>query len=835
MRSSLFRLLTAIILATGIVGPAFAQSQNQNQAIDPPARVGRLSFTSGPVSLQAPGDTDWSTAPVNYPVSNGTNLWVDPAGPAEIEIGPDRITLGGGTELDVTSLDDAVMGFNLPQGSMLIRLGALNRGEQVQIGTPRGLVQLTKVGRYRIDAGNDNEPTRITVLEGEAQLIEDSSSPAIRAGQAAVLPGGDQVSVSMERASPSDLDRFAEGREPKRRVTTASAPPVSPQMTGVAELSQYGQWEAEPSYGQVWYPADVPQDWAPYSYGHWAWISPWGWTWIDDAPWGFAPFHYGRWVHASRGWGWYPGPAVARPVFAPALVVFLGTPTRYSAGVRGPGVAWAPLAPREAYVPPFRTSAQFRVQINLGQTRSVVAPRAPRNVQFAVEQSHARQPIFRPAEAPRQAPRVAASAPVSPRVERLHQAHPQGERITPTAATTTGAPVRPGFDGRDRDRNGAINAVARPPEAQQRFQERARQEQQRQASPTNAQDRDRDRDNRNPQDRDRRNQRDGTPVPAVAPAGQAVPGATPQDRERNRDAQQRGRDQRDQQQRAATPTVAPSGQPAPVATPNDRTRDDRERGNRNAQDRAQREQQQRAAAPSTVAPSGQPAPVVTPQQQQRAAVPPTAAPAGQPAPVATPPGRDRDNRNDQERAQRFQREQQQRAAAPSAAAPAGQPAPVATPPGRDRDNRNDQERAQRFQREQQQRAAPAAQPAPVATPQDTLRTAAPRPPAQPAPQAPTPAVAPPRPPVQEQHREPPRAAPPQQVAPAAVPRPAPQAVPQAPPPQPAATRPPPPPAPAAQPPRPAPAPAAAPPQQPHPPAAPAQPAKEQPKDKKEGG
>jgi len=23
--------------------------------------------------------------------------------------------------------------------------------------------------------------------------------------------------------------------------------------------------------------------WAPYRYGHWVWISPWGWTWVDDA------------------------------------------------------------------------------------------------------------------------------------------------------------------------------------------------------------------------------------------------------------------------------------------------------------------------------------------------------------------------------------------------------------------------------------------------------------------------------------------------------------------------------------------------------------------------
>ena len=53
----------------------------------------------------------------------------------------------------------------------------------------------------------------------------------------------------------------------------------------------------------------VVVDWAPYRYGHWVWLNLWGWTWIDDQPWGFAPCHYGRWIHGTRGWGWAAGPA----------------------------------------------------------------------------------------------------------------------------------------------------------------------------------------------------------------------------------------------------------------------------------------------------------------------------------------------------------------------------------------------------------------------------------------------------------------------------------------------------------------------------------------------
>jgi hypothetical protein len=48
---------------------------------------------------------------------------------------------------------------------------------------------------------------------------------------------------------------------------------------------------------------------------------------VDTAPWSWAPYHYGRWVSVSGFWAWAPGPVVARPVYAPALVAFFGGPS----------------------------------------------------------------------------------------------------------------------------------------------------------------------------------------------------------------------------------------------------------------------------------------------------------------------------------------------------------------------------------------------------------------------------------------------------------------------------------------------------------------------------
>jgi hypothetical protein len=106
----------------------------------------------------------------------------------------------------------------------------------------------------------------------------------------------------------------------------------------------------------------------PYRFGHWAWVEPWGWVWVDDAPWGYAPFHYGRWVHVRSVWGWVPGPIVPRPWWAPALVVFVDG-SRFSAGI---GVqAWFPLGPREPYYPWYHHGSRYLRNVNATNLRNV--------------------------------------------------------------------------------------------------------------------------------------------------------------------------------------------------------------------------------------------------------------------------------------------------------------------------------------------------------------------------------------------------------------------------------------------------------------------------------
>jgi hypothetical protein len=100
---------------------------------------------------------------------------------------------------------------------------------------------------------------------------------------------------------------------------------------------------------------------------------------VEDEPWGFAPFHYGRWAVIGGGWGWVPGPApvvgavYVRPVYAPALVAFVGG-GGFAASITiggGVGVAWFPLGPRDVWVPSYHVSAVYMTNVNVTNSRVI--------------------------------------------------------------------------------------------------------------------------------------------------------------------------------------------------------------------------------------------------------------------------------------------------------------------------------------------------------------------------------------------------------------------------------------------------------------------------------
>jgi hypothetical protein len=330
------------LLLTILAVPAIAQVAQKEgtssgkaiQSIEPTAhtppsdapsdRVGRLSLVSGNVGVRT--SDKWLDGELNFPVATGVSVRTGPKAKAEIEIGADTIELTPESEIEITRLDGRAIRVGVARGRIRFTLQRLGDGESVGVDISGENIPLLQSAHYEIDAGSG------------------------------------VASVSTE-GMRSDFDE-----------TRLAAPYyISPDVTGFTALDASGAWESTSQYGIVWIPSGLPADWAPYRDGHWRWILPWGWTWIDDQPWGFATAHYGRWTVVDGHWGWVPGSFVEHPVYVPAVVAFLGT-----AGVglsvadtTGPAIGWFPLAPGEVYWPSYTRNLDYVRNLNLGNVADV--------------------------------------------------------------------------------------------------------------------------------------------------------------------------------------------------------------------------------------------------------------------------------------------------------------------------------------------------------------------------------------------------------------------------------------------------------------------------------
>ena len=345
---------------------------------DPPSVVARLAYAQGSVSFQPGGTDDWVAAVVNRPITTGDKLWSDNDGRVELQLDASTIRLSNNTGFSFLNLGDNITQVRLTEGTLNIRVRNLEGDETYEIDTPNLAFSITRPGVYRVTVNEGGDSTNIVVREGEGQVTGGGSSYSVRANDDAVFEGTDQLSADVQDYSGNgdDFDSWSNSRD-QHYEHSKSSQYVSEDVVGYEDLDDHGDWDDTPDYGHVWYPRVAATGWAPYRDGHWAYIEPWGYTWVDDQPWGFAPFHYGRWVSVRGRWGWIPAPrrvvgvAYVRPVYAPALVAFVGGggfSVGVSVGGGGGAVGWFPLGPREVYVPSYRVSPRYVERVNISNT-----------------------------------------------------------------------------------------------------------------------------------------------------------------------------------------------------------------------------------------------------------------------------------------------------------------------------------------------------------------------------------------------------------------------------------------------------------------------------------
>jgi hypothetical protein len=356
------RLGALVVLSLVMLGVALADEA------DPSGRVARLSYLQGSVSLEPAGAQDWIAAELNRPLTTSDRLWSDtPGSRAELDIGGAVIRVGSDTGFSFLNLDDNVAQMQVTAGTVSVTVRELLENQTYEIDTPNVAVLLDQAGQYRVDVNDAGNTTVVRVSEGQAEANGGGQPVPIANQQMMTFVGNDQQlsAIPAMLGAPDGFDDWSFERD-REYEQAASRQYVADDMAGTEDLDDNGQWENTPDYGYVWTPTAVAVGWAPYSFGHWAWISPWGWTWVDDAPWGFAPFHYGRWARWRNSWCWVPGPRQVRAMYAPAMVAWVGG----GGGGAGAGAAvgWFPLGPREVYVPGYRVSDRYVRTINITNT-----------------------------------------------------------------------------------------------------------------------------------------------------------------------------------------------------------------------------------------------------------------------------------------------------------------------------------------------------------------------------------------------------------------------------------------------------------------------------------
>ncbi len=333
---AIFFLLPFFVLSLGntLANPI----DDDDQTPDVTARVARISFLRGDAKIKHAGDRDWERATQNLPIVEGDEISTDANARLEIQFNRDNyLRLSENAYLKITTLRDEGIAVSLPEGVLSLRVLNFDKDrESFEIDAPRTTVVVQQAGMYRVDAGDKKDSQiRVSVTDGGlARIYSENSGFSLRSGRSAQIQIDGNYAGEWETSDASkyadEFDTWALRRDAviaKRLQNAGYDKYYDRDVYGAEDLSEYGEWIHTLKYGYVWKPyrsaTSSYADWSPYRYGNWRWIPPYGWTWVNDEPWGYATYHHGRWVYIDNDWAWTPHGhyRAGRNWWRPALVV----------------------------------------------------------------------------------------------------------------------------------------------------------------------------------------------------------------------------------------------------------------------------------------------------------------------------------------------------------------------------------------------------------------------------------------------------------------------------------------------------------------------------------
>ena len=266
MRKALLLALAVLLIST----MAFAG--------DPPARVARLSYLNGEVSIQPNGVNDWVQASINRPLTSSDRVWADKDARAELQLGGAALRVDSGTSMTLVNVSDNNVQVQLDEGHTILHVVELFDGEVYEVDTPNVSFIVRKKGDYRFDVDNAGDTTAVTVFKGEGDATGEGPAIRIKKEQRYTFSGGKSLKFALN--SNPGLDGFDQW---------AIAPRSWKQLRfGALCLAVRGRLFRSRLQRFMGNGANVWRDlvsaryrgWlgASYRYGHWVWVGPSRWT-----------------------------------------------------------------------------------------------------------------------------------------------------------------------------------------------------------------------------------------------------------------------------------------------------------------------------------------------------------------------------------------------------------------------------------------------------------------------------------------------------------------------------------------------------------------------------
>ena len=271
------------------------------QATDSPARIAQLAYVEGAISYQEANERPSSALP-ERPLEAGDRLATERDGRAELALGSATVRLDRDTDLRIVDLDASSVRFELADGAAIFRVDELFEDESFAVTTPNTTIRFQAPGEYRVDVPEDGTTT-LTVRAGDAEVETAEGPVRIADGQRARIEGSEALTSLIAPQWTDDFDNWVLDRE-VQLAENAPPPANESEYAPDGTLDDYGDWQDDPQYGQVWMPSYAYGGYDPFATGYWSYTG-YGYSWVNPMPWG--PYtYYGHWTYLPQynRYGW---------------------------------------------------------------------------------------------------------------------------------------------------------------------------------------------------------------------------------------------------------------------------------------------------------------------------------------------------------------------------------------------------------------------------------------------------------------------------------------------------------------------------------------------------